>query len=176
MSDDNAEREESRGRVRIGRWSLPWHRAWWFTAAFLTMAMAGVYLRIVLEEDEYDLAPRKYTILVLLALAAYFWAYGQWRRRRDFELVSSEAQHWLVLLFAVILARTLWPLGWSDIDSWTCTPISTVLPFVDDMPRACQDDLGVRTTEIVVLGLLAIPLAIATAVNRTRERLSLDDS
>ncbi|MEV4745201.1 hypothetical protein AB0K21_02385 [Streptosporangium sp. NPDC049248] len=142
--------EKGAGWARIGPWTVPWHFAWWFTAALVTLATAHFVL---------DGEPP--TIFSLLALAAYFWAYGQWRRRFEPELESPIAQQWLVLLFALILALALWPIG-------SCgPPIGTLVPWFGVDPTECRG-LGARTTQLTLLGLLAIPLAVSTAVNRAR--------
>ncbi|MEU0485284.1 hypothetical protein ABZ260_39660 [Streptosporangium sp. NPDC006013] len=146
--------EKATGWARIGPWTVPWHLAWWFTAVLVAVAAA----HLVLARERPDAFP---VIFSLLALAFYFWAYGQWRRRFEPELESSGAQQWLVLLFALILALVLWPVG-------SCgAPIGTLIPWFGDDPTECGG-LEARTTQLTLLGLLAIPLAVSTAVNRAR--------
>ncbi|MET8048493.1 hypothetical protein ABZU75_12920 [Streptosporangium sp. NPDC005286] len=154
MGDGIESGEEGAGWARIGPWTVPWHLAWWFTAVLV--ALAAVHF--VLDRERLG---TPLTIFNLLALAFYFWAYGQWRRRFEPELASSDAQHWLVLLFALILALALWPIG-------SCgPPIGTLIPWFGDDPAECEG-LSTRTTQLTLLGLLAIPLAVSTAVNRAR--------
>jgi hypothetical protein len=146
--------EKATGWARIGPWTVPWHLAWWFTAVLV--AVAAAHFVLLWERPGTSL-----TIFNLLALAFYFWAYGQWRRRFEPELESSSAQQWLVLLFALILALVLWPVG-------SCgPPIGTLIPWFGGDPTECGG-LEARTTQLTLLGLLAIPLAVSTAVNRAR--------
>ena len=74
----------------------------------------------------------------------------------------------LLLLFGVILVLVLAPL---QAGPGGCgAPIGNMIPwFSDTPPRECLDNLAQRTTQLVVLGLLAIPLAVSTAINRSHE-------
>ncbi|MBB2909613.1 hypothetical protein FHS43_000859 [Streptosporangium becharense] len=147
------------GYARIGPWSVPWHRAWWLTGVLTAEAALAFAVRTPVDVDGTA------TGFVSLALALYFWVYGQWRRLFYPEIASSSAQHWLVMLFALILALVLAPLRAGP--DGCGGPIGTLIPwFGDNPPGHCSSDLGERTAQLVLLGLLAVPLAVSTAINR----------
>ncbi|GIH97336.1 hypothetical protein ACFFMN_38265 [Planobispora siamensis] len=148
------------GWKEIGPLRLPWHPAWWLTASLVVGA--GVAFAAEIPNASESTA----TGFVSLALALYFWGYGQWRRRFHPEIASSSAQHWLVLLFGLILVLVLAPL---EAGEGGCGgPIGTLIPwFGDNPPGDCGDALTQRTAQLVLLGLLAVPLAVSTAINRS---------
>ncbi|GII05153.1 hypothetical protein [Planobispora takensis] len=71
--------ETEAGWKKIGPLRLPWHPAWWLTA--LLVVVAGVAFAAEIPNASESTA----TGFVSLALALYFWGYGQpspWRSRR----------------------------------------------------------------------------------------------
>ncbi|MEU6411074.1 hypothetical protein [Microbispora sp. NPDC046933] len=162
---------DTEGRVRIGPWLIAWHPAWW---ASLLCLVAAVLLFVFVEpadcygppcasdSSNYDRAARVFTAV---ALAAYFWAYGQWRRLGRHERSASDAERVLVVLFGLILAMALWPLY--PPTSRCGPPAAALTPWYGDrngrLPDACAESLDQRQTQLILLGLLAIPPAVAAA-------------
>ncbi|MEN3534280.1 hypothetical protein AAH991_04125 [Microbispora sp. ZYX-F-249] len=158
-------RESETGRARVGPWEFAWHPAWWL--ALICLAVAVLLFMFVEPAECYDCAPgrvnydRAARVFTAVALAAYFWAYGRWRRLRHPASVTSEAEGALVALLGVILALALWPLSPPE---WRCgPPVAAFTPWYGDLPLPCQDSLDQRQTQLVLLGLLAIPLAAGAA-------------
>ncbi|XVQ83579.1 hypothetical protein ACQP2K_32800 [Microbispora siamensis] len=158
-------RELETGRARVGPWEFAWHPAWWLALMCLAVAvLLFVFVEpadcygCMLDHVNHDRAAKVFTAV---AVAAYFWAYGQWRRLQHTESVTSDAERALVALFGVILALALWPLSPPE---WRCGPPAAVFtPWYGDLPIRCQNSLDQRQTQLVLLGLLAIPLAVGAA-------------